>query len=97
MSAIIDAASWGFVLGIVLVLVGALHAFGSNDMLDAMIKGYGPAPGPIAHAVRRVLGWVAFIVSLIVIVGHFLVSVRELIESLESVSDSPLNSLPIPS
>jgi hypothetical protein len=72
LSAIIDAASGGFVLGIVLVLVGALHAFGSHNMLETMIKGYGPAPGPIAHAVRRAVGWVALIVGLLIIIGHFL-------------------------
>jgi hypothetical protein len=71
LSAIIGTASWGFVLGIVLILVGALHAFGSHNLVDTMIKGYGPAPGPIAHAVRRVLGWVALIVGLLVIIGHF--------------------------
>jgi hypothetical protein len=63
--------SQGLIVGMTFVAVGGFHAFLPHETLDAMIRGYGLTPGPVGHALRRVLGWFGLIIGTIVLIFHF--------------------------
>jgi hypothetical protein len=63
--------SQGLIVGMGFVVGGAFHAFLPHETLDAMVSGYGLTPGPVGHAIRRVLGWMALIVGTVSLVIHF--------------------------